>query len=90
MSLNIKNERTHALVRELAEITGQTQTSAVEDAVRRRLEEVRASEGSDPQRAARRVAIDRIGRAFHADTTPEERAGMHDHDWLYDDRGLPA
>ena len=33
MSLNIKNERTHALVRELAERTGQSQTSAVEEAV---------------------------------------------------------
>ena len=40
MSLNIKNERTHALVRELAELTGLSQTSAVEDAVRDELARV--------------------------------------------------
>jgi len=39
MSLNIKNERTHALVRELATLTGMSQTEAVEDAVGRRLAE---------------------------------------------------
>ena len=40
MSLNIKNEETHRLVRRLAELTGQSQTSAVEEAVRRRLAEL--------------------------------------------------
>ena len=40
MSLNIKNEETHRLIRQLAELTGQSQTSAVEDAVRRRLAEL--------------------------------------------------
>jgi antitoxin VapB len=44
MSLNIKNERTHELVRELAELTGMSQTSAVEDAVRRRLAELAGRE----------------------------------------------
>jgi antitoxin VapB len=33
LGLNIKNERTHALVRELARCTGQSQTSVVEAAV---------------------------------------------------------
>jgi antitoxin VapB len=37
MSLNIKNERTHALVRELATMSGMSQTEAVEDAVKRRI-----------------------------------------------------
>ena len=40
MSLNIKNEETHRLVRRLAELTGQSQTGAVEDAVRRRIAEL--------------------------------------------------
>ena len=44
VSLNIKNEETHRRVRRLAELTGQTQTSAVEDAVRRRLEELERTE----------------------------------------------
>jgi len=100
MSLNIKNERTHALVRELAELTGMSQTSAVEDAVRRRLEEVRtdaAARGGrpapkyPPDEVARRLAaIERISAAFVAETTPEQREAMRNHgDWLHDELGLP-
>jgi antitoxin VapB len=102
VSLNIKNERTHALVRELAALTGMSQTSAVEDAVRRRLDEVRASRGvtGNPRRPAarytpedverRRAAVERIAAQFRAETTPEQRAEMRDHgDWLYDEWGLP-
>ena len=44
MSLNIKNERTHSLVRELATLRGVSQTEAVEEAVRARLAEVRAEQ----------------------------------------------
>lgn len=40
MSLNIKSQRTVALVRELAARTGTNQTAAVEDAVARRLSEL--------------------------------------------------
>jgi len=56
VSLNIKNEETHRLVRQLAELTGQSQTSAVEDAVRRRLAEL------DRERATR---IRRILKIAH-------------------------
>lgn len=94
MSLNIKNERTHALVRELAALTGMSQTSAVEDAVRRRLDELRlarpARRFSDAETARRRVDIDRILDALHAETTPEQRAAMsHADEDLYDELGLP-
>ena len=41
MSLNIKNERTHRLVRELARTTGESMTAAVDKAVQERLERVR-------------------------------------------------
>ncbi|WP_154792415.1 type II toxin-antitoxin system VapB family antitoxin [Occultella kanbiaonis] len=37
MSLNIKNERVHALAREAAERTGRTQTGAIEFALERLL-----------------------------------------------------
>lgn len=37
MSLNIKNERVHDLVREAARKTGQSQTSVIEEALRRYL-----------------------------------------------------
>ena len=59
MSLNIKNEETHRLVRELAERTGQSQTGAVEDAVRRRLAELereRQSVYDDLMQIARETA----------------------------------
>lgn len=53
MSLNIKNERTVALVDELAELTGATKTSAIEQAVRIRLEQL-AAEGVRTREADRR------------------------------------
>jgi len=96
MSLNIKNEQTHALVRELAALTGMSQTSAVEDAVRRRLEELRSSAGVRPgkfspeERERRRKAVERIVEQFMAETTQEQRDAMRNaDDWLYDEMGLP-
>lgn len=95
MSLNIKNERTHALVRELAELTGMSQTSAVEDAVRRRLDALKAdahgsAHASEAEIQRRIAAMKRISAAFVAETTPEQREAMRNHaDWLYDEHGLP-
>lgn len=82
MSLNIKNEETHRLVRRLAELTGQSQTAAVEDAVRRRIDDI------ERERERRVERIMEIGRRASAAMTAEERA----RDWfaeLYDERGLP-
>lgn len=86
MSLNIKNETTHELVRRLAALTGQSQTSAVEDAVRRRLAELEHSREAEIERkraaiaavVARARLIPRTGR------TTEEIM-----DELYDEAGLP-
>lgn len=33
--------------------------------------------------------MERIVRSFHDETTPEQRANMVDHDWLYGDLGPP-
>jgi hypothetical protein len=41
MSLNIKDEKTHRLARELAHLTGGSMTAAVSEAIRERLECVR-------------------------------------------------
>jgi len=41
MSLNIKNEETHRLVAELAALTGQSMSAAVNEAVREKLERVK-------------------------------------------------
>lgn len=86
MSLNIKNPRTHALVRELAERTGQNQTSAVEEAVLRYLEELKR-----PRDYERRTAeTKRIVAGIHRTTSPEQIASLRDADTeLYDDLGLP-
>ncbi|APZ33142.1 type II toxin-antitoxin system VapB family antitoxin [Microbacterium aurum] len=96
MSLNIKNEQTHALVRELAALTGVSQTSAVEEAVRRRLDELRSSAGVRPgkfppeERERRRKAVERIVEQLHRETTQEQRDAMANaDDWLYDEMGLP-
>lgn len=100
MSLNIKNEQTHAMVRELAELTDMTQTGAVEDAVRRRLDELRSAPTGGPrpprpkyapEELTRRIAsMERSAAAFRSVTTAEQRAAMADHGaWLYDDAGLP-
>ena len=82
MSLNIKNERVHDLVRELAELTHQNQTSAVEQAVQRMLDEVRN------ERDAR---LERL-LAITADIAPHLKPGPGSQDideLLYDEYGLP-
>ncbi|HUJ05383.1 MAG TPA: type II toxin-antitoxin system VapB family antitoxin [Streptosporangiaceae bacterium] len=84
MSLNIKNAKTHALVQELAALTGETQTTAITIAVRERLERVR--------RLREAGLADRL-LAIGADAARRLREPYlsADHgDLLYDERGLPA
>ncbi len=89
MGLNIKNERTVRLVRELAERTGQSQTSAVEQAVAARLEALGASAdgGARERRNARARAV---LAELHATVSDADRAAVRaaQRD-LYDDAGLP-
>ena len=84
MSLNIKNEETHRLVRRLAELTGQSQTSAVEDAVRRRLAELTRED--DIGRSLANIM--EISRQSSAAMTDEEKA-LTLEELLYDDQGMP-
>lgn len=83
VSLNIKNEETHQLVRRLAELTGQSQTSAVEDAVRRRIAQLEWEQG----RQARSEAAMRIARRAAASADPT--VSNDPNDFLYDEAGLP-
>lgn len=80
MSLNIKNERTHALVRELATLSGMSQTDAVTDAVERRLAELSAA--PDDDRGARRARVLELAReireAFGSDGVPDIDAELYD------------
>ncbi|WP_282847073.1 type II toxin-antitoxin system VapB family antitoxin [Microbacterium oxydans] len=86
MSLNIKNETTHELVRRLAALTGQSQTGAVEDAVRRRLAEL--EEGREAEIERRRAAIAAvIARARLVPRTGRSTEDIMDE--LYDETGMP-
>jgi antitoxin VapB len=84
VSVNIKDERTHQLIKELAAATGESMTAAVRRAVEERL--ARVLRESSATKAKRRILA--IGR----DTAPrlKEPWKSGDHgDLLYDERGLP-
>lgn len=83
MGLNIKNEETHRLVRELASLTGESMTDAVAEAVRERLSRIRGEQGSGL--ADRLLAI---GRDCAQHLKEPYRSTDHG-DLLYDDKGLP-
>ena len=85
VSLNIKNAETHRLVRELAELTGQSQTSAVEDAVRRRIAELQAER--DAERSYRNILA--IARDARASMSPEFLGWDYDAELYDDETGLP-
>ena len=87
VSLNIKNEHTHELVRRLAALTGVSQTEAVTEAVTRRLGELEV--GTDHDRAARRAEILRLAADIREGLGPDGLALLTT-DWLYDEQtGLP-
>lgn len=87
MGLNIKNEQTVELVRELARRTGLSQTSAVEEAVRAKLAEVQACDGWE----VRRAHVDSLlAELDHSLTARRKKQIRDDENHLYDDHGLPA
>lgn len=83
MHLNIKNPETHQMAQELAEATGETLTGAVTEAVRERLDRVRAGARSG---LAERL-LD-IGRDAARRLSAAQRSVDHA-DTLYGDDGLP-
>jgi antitoxin VapB len=83
MSLNIKNEKTHRLVRELARATGESMTAAVDKAVQERLERVRRNKKGN---LAERLL--QIGKEC-APLWKEPYRSMDHGDLLYDEKGLP-
>ena len=84
MSLNIKNQETHRLARELAQLTGETMTGAITVALKERLE-----------REQRERSIEERVRELHAigqrcaSMLREGPSAVEHGDFLYDDRGLP-
>ncbi|MGD0865081.1 MAG: type II toxin-antitoxin system VapB family antitoxin [Rhizomicrobium sp.] len=80
MSLNIKNPEAYRLAQELAELTGESMTTAVTEALRERL-----------ARARRKGLADRlmaIGKDCAAHMSDETRTIDHG-ELLYDENGLP-
>lgn len=85
MSLNIKNEETVRLVRELAEALQVSMTAAIADAVRARLAEVRAETTApafDVEEALAFAA--EIGKRLGDEYLSQDFDAL-----LYDERGLP-
>jgi antitoxin VapB len=83
MSLNIKNEKTHRLARELARLTGESMTAAVDEAIRERLERVR--------KRSKEGLADRllqIGRECAAHLK-EPYKSIDIDELLYDENGMP-
>jgi len=84
VSLNIKDEETHLLVRELAELKGETMTAAVKTSVKERLERSRAERKID--RMAWLEEVTKYTAQALKDLPPSDKIG----DLLYDkETGLP-
>jgi len=85
MSLNIKNEHVHELARQAARLTGKSQTSVIEEALKRLL--------ADLEHERRKVGLKEDIMAIVADFQARTIAagdGPLSADWLYDDEtGLP-
>ena len=86
MSLNIKNEHVHDLVREAARRTGKSQTSVVEEALRRYLDELEREQSRAAKDKRLYEALARIDALVAAHPGDYDFNG----DFLYDENGLPA
>jgi len=82
MSLNIKNEETHRRAQELARLTGESMTGAVDRAIQERLERLRHPKSTDEKIARMRKIAKEIAALPVLDKRSPE-------DMLYDKFGLP-
>lgn len=80
MSLNIKNAEAYRLVRELADLTGETMTGAVTEAVRERLARIRGDFQVEEIVELAREIRERL---------PPGALDVDHGDLLYDEKGLP-
>lgn len=83
MGLNIKDEETHQLARELARLTGGSMTAALKEALRERLDQLRSK--SNGNRAERLLQIGRECAAH----LKEPYKSMDIDELLYDKNGMP-
>ncbi len=85
VSLNIKNPETCRLVKELAQETGQSMTAAVTDAVRERLERIRAERSEGRKDNERAMGLLELIRS----RMPPDYLDQDFDELLYDEMGLP-
>ena len=84
MSLNIKNDQTCRLARELTRFTAETMTGAITVALQERLERERRQRGVDARLREMRAIAERCAKLLREGGPPVDHS-----DLLYDDRGLP-
>ena len=85
MSLNIKNEETCRLARELAQVTGESMTGAITVALRERLERERRQRGVNARLRKMRAIAERCAKLVREGGPSAVEHG----ELLYDERGLP-
>jgi antitoxin VapB len=87
MQLNIKSDEAYQLAAKLAELTGESLTTAVTEALRQRVD----AEEKTRSIEIRKQEIRDIAAAIRADLREAgQPLSSLDHDWLYDDEtGLP-
>ncbi len=84
MGLNIKNEQTCRLARELAQLTGETMTGAITVALRERLEREKRDRSVETRIQQLRAIAERCADLMGPGPSATEMG-----DLLYDERGLP-
>ena len=84
MGLNIKNEETCRLARELARLTGESMTGAITVALRERLGRRRRELNVDERLRELRAIAERCAKLMGSGPSAVEHG-----DLLYDERGLP-
>jgi antitoxin VapB len=83
LSLNIKNKETYHLARELAEVTGESLTTAVTVALQERLNRVRERRPADLVEQLLAIGRECAARLRESHQVPDHG------EFLYDDQGLP-
>ena len=83
MAMNIKREETEELAHELADLTGESVTTAVTEALREKLERVRSERGTGLA-----AQLLRIGKDCAAHLQEPYRSIDHG-DLLYNEKGMP-
>jgi len=88
VSLNIKDEETHAMVRELAALKGTTLTAAVKYAVKEEIEREKASQDKSQSPKKRSEVVQAFAREFVSRIKGPINSWDIDK-FLYDEMGLP-